>query len=136
MNTILTGFFFFLRFQVSAVRSDGRRQKITYKFGSGNEDGKFEINTNTGLIRVLDSKALDFEVTPRLRLTVVAQAETSVGPSLYGYVQVWVQLLDQNDSAPRFTQPQYSAAVWEGNNKGTYVMQVNYRNKNIIIFIK
>lgn len=109
--------------QVSAVRSDGRRQRVSYSFGSGNEDNTFEINSNNGLIRVRDHKHLDFESMPRLRLLVVAQAEGSL--PLYGYATVWVDLLDQNDNAPRFTQEQYTAAVWEGNNKGTFVMQVN-----------
>ena len=108
--------------QVSAVRSDGRRQRVTYSFGSGNEENTFEINSNNGLIRVRDQKRLDFESTPRLRLLVVAQAEGSL--PLYGYATVWVDLLDQNDNAPRFTQDRYTAAVWEGNNKGTFVMQV------------
>lgn len=108
--------------QVSAVRSDGRRQRVTYSFGSGNEENTFEINSNNGLIRVRDQKRLDFESTPRLRLLVVAQAEGSL--PLYGYTTVWVDLLDQNDNAPRFTQDRYTAAVWEGNNKGTFVMQV------------
>jgi len=104
------------------VRSDGRRQRVTYSFGSGNEDNTFEINSNNGLIRVRDQKRLDFESSPRLRLIIVAQAEGS--SPLYGYATVWVDLLDQNDNSPRFTQDRYTAAVWEGNNKGTFVMQV------------
>jgi len=110
--------------QVSAVRSDGRRQRVTYSFGSGNEENTFEINSNNGLIRVRDMK-LDFESTPRLRLIVVAQAEGSSPSPLYGYATVWVDLLDRNDNSPRFTQDRYTAAVWEGNNKGTFVMQVS-----------
>lgn len=110
--------------QVSAVRSDGRRQRVTYSFGSGNEESTFEINSNNGLIRVRDMKQLDFERTPRLRLIVVAQAEGSSPSPLYGYATVWVNLLDRNDNSPRFTQDSYTAAVWEGNNKGTFVMQV------------
>ena len=51
-------------------------------------------------------------------------ARTDTSPFLYGYCDVIVSLLDENDNAPRFTQQQYSAAVWEGNNKGTFVMQV------------
>lgn len=109
--------------QVSAVRSDGRRQRVTYSFGSGNEENTFEINSNNGLIRVRDQKRLDFESAPRLRLIVVAQAEGA--SPLYGYATVWVDLLDQNDNAPRFTQDSYTSAVWEGNNKGTFVMQVS-----------
>lgn len=110
--------------QVSAVRSDGRRQRVTYSFGSGNEENTFEINSNNGLIRVRDQKRLDFESAPHLRLIVVAQAEGA--SPLYGYAIVWVDLLDQNDNAPRFTQDSYTSAVWEGNNKGTFVMQVRH----------
>jgi protocadherin-16/23 len=109
---------------VSAVRSDGRRQRVTYSFGSGNEENTFEINSNNGLIRVRDQKRLDFESAPHLRLIVVAQAEGA--SPLYGYATVWVDLLDQNDNAPRFTQDSYTSAVWEGNNKGTFVMQVRH----------
>ena len=36
--------------QVRAVRSDGRKQRVTYSFGRGNEDGTFEINSNNGLV--------------------------------------------------------------------------------------
>ncbi|XP_054259476.1 protein dachsous-like [Macrosteles quadrilineatus] len=110
--------------QVSAVRSDGRRQRITYSLGSGNENGAFEI-TMSGVIRVRDSTSLDFEDTPQMKLVVVAQGEGSTGPPLYGYAQVLINLIDQNDNTPKFTQQQYSAVVWEGNNKGTFVMQVS-----------
>ncbi|CAB3367491.1 Hypothetical predicted protein [Cloeon dipterum] len=110
--------------QVSAVRADGRRQRITYSFGSGNEDNTFEINSNNGLVRVRDPRLLDYESAPRLRLVVVAQAD-GAQPPLYGYATVWVEVQDVNDNAPRFTQERYYASVWEGNNKGTFVMQVS-----------
>ncbi|XP_069675157.1 protein dachsous-like isoform X2 [Periplaneta americana] len=112
--------------QVAAVRTDGRRHRITYSFGSGNEDSTFEMSSQTGQIRVRDPRVLDYETRPTVRLVVVAQTESlTSGPPLYGYCDVWVHLQDQNDNAPRFTQQQYSAAVWEGNNKGTFVMQVS-----------
>ncbi|XP_037070379.1 protein dachsous-like [Pollicipes pollicipes] len=109
--------------QVTAVRSDGRRQRITYSFGSGNEDNTFEINANNGLIRVRDPQRLDFEAARQLRLVVVAQAEGTT--PLYGYAVVFVELVDQNDNKPRFTQDEYISAVWEGNSKGTFVVQVS-----------
>ncbi|KAF0309990.1 Protein dachsous [Amphibalanus amphitrite] len=109
--------------QVTAVRSDGRRQRITYSFGSGNEDGTFEITANNGLIRVRDPRSLDFEQTRRRRLVVVSQAEGTT--PLYGYTTVFVDLEDRNDNQPRFTQDEYSSAVWEGNSKGTFVVQVS-----------
>ena len=117
--------------QVSAVRTDSRRQRILYTFGSGNEDYTFEMNSQTGFLRVRDPRMLDFETRPTLHLVVVAQADSSsAGPPLYGYCDVWVHLQDRNDNAPRFTQQQYSASVWEGNNKGTFVMQVSVRTSS------
>jgi len=60
------------------------------------------------------------------KLIVVAQAEGQT--PLYGYAAVWIELIDQNDNSPRFTQDHYMASVWEGNNKGTFVMQVSIEN--------
>nr|CAD7392289.1 unnamed protein product [Timema cristinae] len=106
--------------QVSAVRTDGRRQRISYSLGSGNEDSIFDVDPGSGMVQVRDSRGLDYEQSRELRLSVVAETE---GP-LFGYCEVVVHLQDYNDNPPYFTQPQYSAAVWEGNNKGTFVMQV------------
>lgn len=114
--------------QVSAVRSDGRRQRIVYSFGSGNEDSTFDIDPDGGIIRVANSEGLDHEQPPgpRRRLVVVARAEGN--PVLYGYCEVWLLILDRNDNAPRFTQQQYTANVWEGNSKGTFVMQLSAKD--------
>lgn len=110
---------------MSAVRSDGRRQQITYSLVSGNEGGRFEINPSSGMIRVASSTGLDFESGSKVGVTVEATAENIHGSPLYGYTTVWIHLSDQNDNPPKFTQSVYSATVWEGNNKGTFVMQVN-----------
>ncbi|CAH1396739.1 unnamed protein product [Nezara viridula] len=111
--------------QVSAVRSDGRRQQIRYSLVSGNEGRRFEINPSTGLIRVSSSSELDYEAGTPISLTVEATADSPFGSPLYGYTTVLVHLTDQNDNSPKFTQSIYSTTVWEGNNKGTFVMQVS-----------
>lgn len=111
--------------KVNAVRSDGRRQKIVYSFGAGNEDETFSIDANSGEIKVKNSNRLDYEYSKssaEMQLIVVAKTEGS--PLLYGYCEIKITLQDENDNGPRFTQQQYTAAVWEGNNKGTFVMQV------------
>lgn len=128
----------YLVLHLNAVRSDGRRQnhKIIYAFGSGNEDGIFAIDGSTGEIRVHNSDKLDFERFRRrntvnnpaaangsgIRLIIVARTEGA--QSIYGYCEIYITLEDQNDNSPRFTQQYYSAAVWEGKSKGTFVMQV------------
>ncbi|KAF7286531.1 hypothetical protein GWI33_004934 [Rhynchophorus ferrugineus] len=107
--------------QVSAVRTDGRRQNISYSFGTGNEDNVFIIDAETGVIQVRDPKYLDYELQHEIHLVV--EAKTDGNPNLHGYCEVIVKLTDQNDNAPKFTQQQYTASVWEGDKKGTFVLQ-------------
>ncbi|CAG9785812.1 unnamed protein product [Diatraea saccharalis] len=110
--------------QVTAVRSDGRRQRIIYEIGNGNDQYAFEIDSNTGAIRVNNSENLDYESYPGPRRQLVVVARTDSPPVLYGYCDVTINLLDQNDHAPRFTQQQYIANVLEGNTKGEFVVQL------------
>lgn len=110
--------------QLNAVRSDGRRQKIIYSLDSGNDDSMFAIDSRSGEIRVENSAYLDYERFNGNGIKLVAVARHDVSPLLYAYCEVIVVLKDENDNAPRFTQHQYEAAVWEGNSKGTLVMQV------------
>lgn len=107
---------------VGAVRTDGRRQKIVYSFGTGNEDNIFLVNPETGGIQVQNPKYLDYEIHKEIRLVIEAKTETN--PILYGYCEVIINLRDQNDNAPKFSQQQYTASVWEGNNKSAFVLQV------------
>ncbi|KAJ3658411.1 hypothetical protein Zmor_010149 [Zophobas morio] len=108
--------------RVSAVRTDGRRQRILYSFGTGNEDNIFRIDQESGVIQVRDPKYLDYELHKEIKMVV--EAKTEGGPALHGYCEVIIQLTDINDNAPKFTQQQYSASVWEGNKKGAFVLQV------------
>lgn len=125
--------------QVTALRSDGMRERITYSFGSGNEDNLFEINNNNGLIRVRDPEGIDYELISEVNLVVVAQASGEA--PLYAYANVHVNIVDMNDNSPRFTQDRYVSSVWEGNNKGTYVIQVSATdddmgpNANMVYYI-
>ncbi|KAF5281948.1 hypothetical protein FQA39_LY00472 [Lamprigera yunnana] len=108
--------------KVLAVRSDGRRQKIIYSFGTGNEANIFSINSDSGIIQVHDSKHLDYEQHKEISLVIEAKTESS--PKFHGFCKVTVKLIDQNDNVPTFTQQEYTASVWEGNNKGAFVLQV------------
>ncbi|XP_063535719.1 protein dachsous [Cydia strobilella] len=110
--------------QVTAVRSDGRRQRVIYEFGNGDDQYAFEIDSNSGLIRVNNSANLDYESHPGPTRHIVVVARTEGTPVLYGYCDVTINLLDQNDNAPRFTQQQYIANVLEGNTKGEFVVQL------------
>jgi protocadherin-16/23 len=108
--------------QVQAVRSDGRKQRVIYTFGRGNEDGTFEINSNNGLVRLQNPQFIDFEARRQFNLTIIGHAAGS--ENLYAYASCIISVKDKNDNKPRFTQAVYFARAWEGNNKGTYVSQV------------
>jgi len=105
--------------RVSAVRADGRRQRISYTIVSGDRYGALEIHPTSGHLKVKDSDKLDYETTQELRLVVDAEAG-----GFHAYCGAVIRLRDLNDNAPRFTQPVYSAAVLEGHSKGTHVVQV------------
>ncbi|CAG9820098.1 unnamed protein product [Phaedon cochleariae] len=109
--------------QVTALRSDGRRQKIVYSIGSGNEENIFVINSNSGIIQLRDLTYLDYELHKEILLIVEARTEGT--PNLHGYCKVLIQITDENDNAPKFTQQQYTANVLEGNNKGEFVLQIS-----------
>ncbi|XP_060647453.1 protein dachsous isoform X2 [Drosophila nasuta] len=164
--------------QVAAVRSDGRRQKVSFSFGAGNDEGIFSIDASTGEIRVANPMHLDYDRFAKptleplsrgramhyeesgeqseqkeaeeqvdgengsrsqralasssfaltttqpheLRLVIVARSVEA--PFLSSYAELVVELEDENDNSPQFSQRQFVATVWEGNSKGTFVTQV------------
>ncbi|XP_030238562.1 protein dachsous [Drosophila navojoa] len=161
---------------VAAVRSDGRRQKLNFSFGAGNDDGIFALDAATGEIRVANPQLLDYDrfATPTLaplsrgramhyeqaemeqaeqleqqdttnssrsqralasssfalattqphELRLVVVARTTEPPFLSTYAELVVELEDENDNSPQFSQRQFVATAWEGNSKGTFVAQV------------
>ena len=115
--------------RVRALRSDNRRETVIYSFGSGHEDDAFEINAATGVIKVKDPSGIDYERIQDFQIIVVAHVKAE--KPLYAYTNVHVQITDENDNSPRFTQDQYLSSVWEGNNKGTYVIQVSATDDDI-----
>ncbi len=112
--------------QVFALKSDGRRQKISYSLVSGNDDDVFEINSISGVVRVRNSRLLDYEKNRKLHLTLAAQTENTTGNTpLFAFAELMVHLYDQNDNAPVFSQEEYFASVLEGITRGTYVIRVS-----------
>jgi len=48
--------------EITAVRTDGRKQRVTYSIASGNDYDTFAIDENTGMLRVNDPTRLDAEL--------------------------------------------------------------------------
>ncbi|KAI8034953.1 hypothetical protein M5D96_012300 [Drosophila gunungcola] len=158
--------------QVVALRSDGRRQKVQFSFGAGNEDGILSLDSLSGDIRVNKPHLLDFDrfATPSMsalnrgramhyeqeidesaeedtnnatrsqraltsssfaltnsqpnEIHVVVVARTTEAPFLAAFSELVIELEDENDNSPQFSQKQFVAIVSEGNSKGTFVAQV------------
>ena len=90
----------------------------TIEFSLRNHHEVFEIDNSSGLIRTL--VMLDRESVAQYALTV--RATDSGG--LFSDVSVAINVLDQNDNPPQFTQPMYSVSASENAPEGTQVLQV------------
>ena len=73
---------------------------ITYSIHTGNDNGDFSLDTNTGVLSVI--RSLDFESTPSYSLNVVA----TDGGSLTGSAVVTVTVSNVNDEAPTLSGSQ------------------------------
>lgn len=86
---------------ISATDADsGLNARIYYEFGSGNEQGWFAIDSDTGLVTTVAT--LDREVQGSIELHVSAR---DGGPNTkYASTHLKVTILDENDEAPRFSE--------------------------------
>ncbi|KHJ89259.1 cadherin domain protein [Oesophagostomum dentatum] len=94
---------------VSASDSDlGKNAKISYSIASGNSAEAFTIDSSTGCIKT--TRSLDREEISNYRLTVLA---TDHGvPPLSAMAIVKVEVLDEDDNAPKFSHL-FHAEVYE-----------------------
>ncbi|XP_062856682.1 protocadherin Fat 2 [Trichomycterus rosablanca] len=105
---------------VSALTRDGTgSEPVRYSIISGNEDRRFQINSETGELWL--KEALDFELCHEYQLSV----EGARGkPSFTDIAMVIVNITDINDNPPAFSRGDYSAEISEDISPGTTVMQV------------
>lgn len=74
--------------------SKSQAHKLSFSIASGNTGGGFEIEMDTGVLRVADSSALDFETSPNY--TLVVKVTDNTGLSDTGEVRVDVS--DANEA--------------------------------------
>ncbi len=109
--------------QVSARdRDSGRNGEVKYRFAPDtNVDRLLHLDTESGNISAKVS--LDRESSSRLEFGVVAYDQGD--PSLSSTASVILDILDQDDSKPVFSQPQYVFWIFEGQSAKSFVGQVN-----------
>ncbi|KAM4555445.1 protocadherin Fat 2 isoform 1-T1 [Odontesthes bonariensis] len=105
---------------VSALTRDGGGpDPIVYRIVSGNEDGRFLLNSETGLMTL--TAPLDFEVSRAYYLSVEGSRGKS---SLSDITMVIINVTDVNDNTPAFGRGDYSEEITEDLTPGSLVMTV------------
>uniref|UniRef100_A0A2K5JZP7 FAT atypical cadherin 4 n=1 Tax=Colobus angolensis palliatus TaxID=336983 RepID=A0A2K5JZP7_COLAP len=112
---------------VSAVDKDsGPNGQLDYEIVNGNMENSFSINHATGEIRSV--RPLDREKVSHYVLTIKSSDKGS--PSQSTSVKVVINILDENDNAPRFSQI-FSAHVPENSPLGYTVTRVTTSDEDI-----
>ncbi|XP_060237640.1 protocadherin Fat 1 isoform X3 [Meriones unguiculatus] len=93
----------------AASRDIEANAEITYSIISGNEHGKFSIDSKTGAIFIIEN--LDYESSHEYYLTV--EATDGGTPSLSDVATVNINVTDINDNSPVFSQDTYTTVVSE-----------------------
>uniref|UniRef100_A0A2K6NY24 Protocadherin alpha 8 n=1 Tax=Rhinopithecus roxellana TaxID=61622 RepID=A0A2K6NY24_RHIRO len=85
-------------------------------------------NDENKLVELVLRKSLDREDAPAHNLFLTA---TDGGkPELTGSVHLLVTVLDVNDNAPAFEQPEYEVRIFEGPDNGTTVIRLNASDRD------
>ena len=103
---------------MATSRDIGVNAEISYTIIGGNEQRKFSIEQETGLVSVTGK--LDYERAKDYFLTI--QALDGGTPPLSNHATVNISIMDVNDNKPIFTQLSYSASVTENSPVGSSIV--------------
>ncbi|KAL7983248.1 hypothetical protein Chor_000124 [Crotalus horridus] len=146
-------------FVFATSKDIGTNAEITYLIRSGNEKGKFQIDSKTaedvdsppnGQVSfsiISGDQNNEFSIDPGLGLikvknrldrerlqvsgySLVVQAQDSGKPPLTATVTVNVDISDVNDNSPVFTPANYTAVVQENKPVGTSILQLVVTDKD------
>ncbi|TRY62766.1 hypothetical protein TCAL_04907 [Tigriopus californicus] len=95
---------------------------VRYKMASENyqgEDSLFQVDQDG---RIIINGHLDRELKSKHGLTILAENDAS--PTLNSYYDLTIQILDENDNAPKFQSPKYEVSLFEAVEPHTSVIQV------------
>jgi protocadherin Fat 1/2/3 len=112
---------FFDRQVVARDRDQGFAGALVYAISSGDVDCVFDVNSNTGELRV--AAPLDRETTPEYTLNITAYDRGQPPKSASRLVRV--VLVDVNDNAPKFVKSSFSFFFPENTMRGTTVVALN-----------
>lgn len=114
--------------QIVAVDSDSASNAlVTYSISSGDIANQFDINPEHGILVI--KTALDREKISSYVLQV--EAVDSGFPTLTGTATLSIEILDVNDSPPRFSQPAYSTSVQEDREHGYSIIKFDVTDDDL-----
>ena len=95
-----------------------RNGLVTYSITAGNPLNQLSIHNETGVVTVI--KPLDREVIASYNITLNA----TDGGGLYANSYLYIQLIDENDNIPLFTEDVYNVTVVENSEPGINVARI------------
>ena len=98
----------------------GENSEFQFSITGGNEVGNFDVDPSTGDLRV--NGTLDYEEEQVVVLSVSVSNHLVSPPSLQSEGEVRVELRDENDHSPQFSEPYYQAEVAASAALGTPVL--------------
>ncbi|KAK6173109.1 hypothetical protein SNE40_016628 [Patella caerulea] len=107
--------------KIIATDDDGElNNKLTYRIATGDPYDQFSINHQNGSLHI--QKELDREMIQTYILEI--EVRDSGMPVLSSSTLVNIIVLDANDNAPLFTQPNYTAYIQEGSKAGIQILKL------------
>ncbi|XP_028306513.1 uncharacterized protein LOC114465598 [Gouania willdenowi] len=114
---------------IHAVDGDrGLRSPVKYRIISGDDDGRFKMDAETGEVR-LTHAVTDRIITPSLQLTIMAYQQDD--PRKYSVATAEVRVLSVNQFHPEFDAAEYYGFVAAGNSPASLVK--TYGGKALIL---
>ncbi|KAF6280643.1 FAT atypical cadherin 2 [Rhinolophus ferrumequinum] len=101
-------------------------EKTGYRVVSGNEQGRFRLDSRTGILYI--NRSLDFETSPKYYLSIECSRKGS--SSLSDMTTIVINITDTNEHRPRFPQALYSTQVLENAVVGKVVLTLSATDKD------
>eukprot|EP00794_Sanderia_malayensis_P011811 gene11811-13035_t len=112
---------------LKAVDADaGENARISYSIISGNDQNHFSLNESSG--KLIISQTLDWEKTTNYILTVKSNDHGVPSKSRTAFVTI--EVLDNNDNSPVFTESKYAFQIYENSAEGRSVGRVTAEDKD------
>ena len=100
-------------------RDSGENGRVTYFIVSGNSDGYFSLNSNTGELITLKSLDLESAHAPHPNFTLVVVAKDHGHPQLSSNATYVLMISSVNEFTPKFTRSGLSLTIPEDTAVGT-----------------